>query len=252
MKMKAIVLIVCLMSGMFFGANAQSLTAKEIIKKADDKNRGESSKGEMTMSVVRPKWDRTVTMKVWTKGTEKSLILITAPQADKGQVFLKLHTEMWNWIPSIQRMMKIPPSMMMQSWMGSDFTNDDLVKESSIIKDYNHKLIGSENIRGKDCYKLELIPKDEAPVVWGKLIVWVTKDGFDQWRVEFYDEDNDLVSTQNSYDIKKMGDREIPTRIEIIPADEPGHKTILVIKNMEYNIPIDDGFFSQQNMKRVR
>jgi outer membrane lipoprotein-sorting protein len=252
MKMKAIVLIVCLMSGMFFGANAQSLTAKEIIKKADDKNRGESSKGEMTMSVVRPKWDRTVTMKVWTKGTEKSLILITAPQADKGQVFLKLNTEMWNWIPSIQRMMKIPPSMMMQSWMGSDFTNDDLVKESSIIKDYNHKLIGSETVRSKDCYKIELIPKDEAPVVWGKLIVWVTKDGFDQWKVEFYDEDDDLVSTQNSYDIKKMGDREIPTRIEIIPEDEPGHKTILVIKSMEYDIPIDDGFFSQQNMKRVR
>ena len=174
------------------------------------------------------------------------------PANEKGQTFLKRGTEMWNWVPSIERMIKLPPSMMMQSWMGSDFTNDDLVKQSSIVEDYHHKLLGEENIRGKQCYKIQMIPKEEAAVVWGKIILWVTKDGFDMWKGDYFDEDDELVHTENAYDIKKMGDRMIPTRMEIIPADKKGHKTELIIEEMIFNKPIDDSFFSQQNMKRIR
>jgi len=140
----------------------------------------------------------------------------------------------------------------MQSWMGSDFTNDDLVKQSSIVKDYTHTLLGEETIREQECYKIELIPHPDAPVVWGKIISWVTKDGFNSWKVEYYDEDGFLVNIQNSSDIKDFGDRQLPSRMEITPADEPEKKTILIFSETIFNKPIDDGFFTQQNMKRIR
>src|SRR5665647_1273952 len=144
--------------------NAQTLTAKEIIQKADDKSRGLTSQGEMTMTIVRPTWTRSMTMKSWGKGTSYAMILITSPAKDKGQVFLKIKTDMWNWVPSIEKMIKIPPSMMMQSWMGSDFTNDDLVKESSVVIDYTHRLLTKETLREKMCYKKELKPLHDAAV----------------------------------------------------------------------------------------
>ncbi|MBT4339587.1 MAG: outer membrane lipoprotein-sorting protein, partial [Bacteroidetes bacterium] len=171
---------------------------------------------------------------------------------EKGQVFLKRGKEMWNWMPSIDRMIKIPPSMMMQGWMGSDFTNDDLVEQSSSVKDYKHTLLGKSIVREVLCYKIELIPKEDAPVVWGKIIMWITVDGFDTWAAEYYDEDNELVNVEKAYDIKTMGDRTIPTRIEIIPVGKKGEKTILQIIDMKFNEKLEDDFFSQQNMKRIR
>jgi outer membrane lipoprotein-sorting protein len=232
--------------------SAQNYTAKEIIKLADDKNRGLSSKGEMTMTIVRPDWTRSVNMKSWSKGNDFAMVLITAPPKEKGQVFLKRRSEMWNWVPSIDRMVKIPPSMMLQSWMGSDFTNDDLVQQSSIVKDYTHKLLGKENIRGLECYKIELIPLPDATVVWGKIITWITTSGFDMWKSEYFDEDMLLINIENAYDIKNNGDRLIPTRMEIEPVTKKGQKTILTINNMLFNIPIEESFFSQQNMKKIR
>lgn len=233
------------------GLVAQELTAKEIVAKADKKNRGETSQGLMEMKIIRPDWERTVEMKNWSQGDDYFMIYITEPAKDKGQVFLKRQKEMWNWVPSIERMIKIPPSMMMQSWMGSDFTNDDLVKQSSIVVDYIHELLGEEEIRGQLCYKIQLIPSPDAPVVWGKIISWITKDGFNVWKNEYYDEDNYLVNIENAYDIKDFGDRTLPSRFEIVPADEEGKKTILTMKDLIFNKPIDNNFFSQQNMKSI-
>jgi outer membrane lipoprotein-sorting protein len=207
--------------------------------------------GEMTMTIVRQKWERTISMKSWSKGDKYFLIYITAPAKEKGQVFLKVDKEMWNYVPTISRMIKIPPSMMMQSWMGSDFTNDDLVKQSSIVVDYDHHLLAEETIRGKECYKLELIPHEDAAVVWGKIISWITKDGYDLWKSEYYDEEGELQNIENAYDIKDMGDRKIPTRMEIIPVDKEGQKTVLNIISTTFNKPIEDSFFSKQNMKKV-
>ncbi len=230
----------------------QAQDIKEIVKQADEKFRGNSSEGEMTMIIKRPSWSRTVSMKNWTLGDEYSLIYITAPAKEKGQVFLKRQKDMWNWVPNIERMIKIPPSMMMQSWMGSDFTNDDLVSQSSLVNDYTHKLLGEETIDGYLCYKVELIPHDDAPVVWGKIIMWISKDD-DYWlKTEYYDEDNFLVNTEILSDVKKMDDRTMPTRMEMIPADEEGHKTIIIFDKMKFNIKLKESFFSQQNMKRIR
>ncbi len=180
-KTNLILLAIILLS---LPAIAQELTAKEIVDKADKKNRGDTQQGTMEMKIVRPDWERTVEMKSWSKGDDYFIIYITAPAKDKGQVFLKRKKEIWNWVPTIDRMIKIPPSMMMQSWMGSDFTNDDLVKQSSIVKDYTHTLLEEEVVREQLCYKIELIPHPDAPVVWGKIISWITKDGLNLWKSE--------------------------------------------------------------------
>ncbi|WP_297095937.1 outer membrane lipoprotein-sorting protein [uncultured Draconibacterium sp.] len=229
---------------------AQDMTA--IVKQADEKFRGESSRGEMTMIIERPGWSRTVSMKNWTLGNDYSLIYITAPAKEKGQVFLKRDKEMWNWVPNIERMIKIPPSMMMQSWMGSDFTNDDLVKESQMAKDYSNKLLGEEEVDGYSCYKIELIPHEDAPVVWGKVIMWISKEELHWLKAEFYDEDGYLVNTEILTDVKMMDDREMPTRLEMIPADEEGNKTVMIFDKIEFDVDLKESFFSQQNMKRIR
>lgn len=231
-------------------SNAQDIT--EIIRKADEKFRGESSQGTMTMIIERPTWSREVTMKNWTLGNNFSMIYITAPAKEKGQVFLKRHSEMWNWVPTIERMIKIPPSMMMQSWMGSDFTNDDLVRESSLTEDYSQQLLDEETVQGMECYKAELIPYDDAPVVWGKIIMWISKKEYHWLKAEYYDEDGFLVNTEILSQIKQMDDRTMPTRLEMIPADEEGNKTILIFDEIKFNVDLEESFFSQQNMRRIR
>ena len=226
--------------------------AAEIIKKADDKVKGSSSIATMTMKIVRPTWERTISMKSWGKGTDYSLTIVTAPAKEKGQTFLKRQNDLWSWNPTIARMIKLPPSMMSQGWMGSDYSNDDILKESSIIVDYTHTLIGSENISGKDCYKIKLTPKENAAVVWGSIIKWITKDSYLQLKTQYFDEDGELVKTEIGSEIKKMDDREIPTKMEIIPEDNKGNKTIVTIDSIDFDAEINDDFFSQQNMKKIR
>lgn len=230
----------------------QDLTAREIIKKSDEKMRGESSRGEMKMTIIRPTWTREMSMKVWSLGDDYSLILVTAPARDKGTAFLKRDKEIWNWQPTIDRVIKLPPSMMMQSWLGSDFTNDDLIRESSILEDYEHRLLGSEVIDGRDCYQIEMIPKEEAAVVWGKVIVWIDKVEFIQLKTEFYDEDDYLVNTMLGKKIKDLGGKQLASVLEVIPADEEGHLTRIEYVSLVFDESIQESFFSVQNMKRVK
>lgn len=252
-KFRSIAVILLIIS--FSGTSqifSQSLSAKEIVKKANDKVNGTTSQGTMKMTIVRPDWSREVEMKSWSKGTDYYLIYITAPVKDKGQVFMKRQQDMWNWMPSINRMIKLPPSMMGQSWMGSDFTNDDLVRMNSIIDDFTHEIVGNETIDGLECYIIELIPKPEAAVVWGKIRLWISKNEFYELKGEYYDEDLSLVNTMTSSDIKLMGDRMLPSKTIMEPVDKPGNQTILESIDIIFDKPIDESFFSQQNMKNVR
>ena len=230
---------------------AQAQDATEIVRKADEKMRGQSSKAEITMQIIRPSWQRSISMKAWSKGTDYSLIVITAPARDEGTAYLKRGNEIWNWLPDINRTIKMPPSMMSQSWMGSDFSNNDLVEESSIVTDYNHSLVGDSTISGYDSYKIEMQPKPQAPVVWGKLISYISKDEYLQLRTEFYDEDGELIKVMEGSEIRELGGRTIPTKMEMIPMDEKNHKTVLTYKDIEFNIDVSSNFFSIQNMKRV-
>lgn len=226
--------------------------ATEIVKKADELMRAKSSYTEMTMKIVKPDWTREMSMKVWALEPDYALILITSPARDKGTVTLKRKNEVWNWLPSAQKVIKIPPSMMLQSWMGSDFTNDDLVRESSVINDYTHKIIGEEKLYGYDCYKILLTPKPQAGVVWSKIITWITKDTYLQPLVEYYDEDNQVVKKFVGSELKLMDGRKIFTHWEMIPLDKPGSKTVMDYNKIQFNIKIDESFFSEQNMKKVR
>ncbi len=233
------------------GTFAQDAT--EIVKKANDKMQGEiTSQSIMTMTIVRPTWERKISFKSWTKGRDYSLALITSPPKEQGQTFLKRENEMWSWNPTINRLIKLPPSMMSQGWMGSDFSNDDLLKESSIVVDYTHKITGDTTIDGRDCYQIELIPHENAAVVWGKIIMNISKKEYLEMENKYYDEDGYLVKTETASDIKVMDGRLIPSQFELIPADKPGNKTIIKMDEIQFNKPIPDAFFSQQNMKRVR
>lgn len=233
-------------------AFSQTITAKEIITTMNDNRYGGRLKSEMKMTIIRPSWTRTMQMKTWSDGEDYSLILLTAPAREKGISYLKRHREMWNFQPSIDRTIKMPPSMLMQSWMGSDFKNDDLVRQASVVVDYTHKLLGEEMIEGRNCYKVALTPLSDAAVVWGKVLMWVDKKDFLNLKTEFYDEDAYLVNTMLGKNIKKMGGRLMPSRLELIPAEEEGHKTIMEYLSLELNVKMDARFFSVQNMKRIR
>lgn len=231
-------------------SNAQDAT--EIVRQADQKMRGESSYAEMSMTIIRPDWTREISMKTWALGTEYSLIMITGPARDKGVAYLKRGNEIWNWQPSIDRVVKLPPSMMSQSWMGSDFTNDDLVRESSTVKDFTHTLLGDTTIENRSAYKIELLPKENAAVVWGKILLYISKDQYLQLVTKFYDEDMYLVNTMIASDIRQFGDRQVPSKLTVMPADEEDQKTVLEYQNMEFNINIDPSFFSIQKMKSLK
>lgn len=229
-----------------------SQDATEIVKRADDLMQGATSQIVMEMTIVRPGWQRAVSFKSWGKGRQFSMTLITAPPKESGQSFLKLANDMWSWNPTINRMIKLPPSMMSQGWMGSDYTNDDILKESSIVLDYTHRVTGSEILSGYDCYRIELSPKESAAVVWGKIVLWISKTEYYELRAMYYDEDGNLVKTHNLSDVKFMYDRKIPTLFEIIPADKPTQRTMVRIISAKFNIPLQDHFFTQQQMKSLK
>ena len=226
--------------------------ATQIIRESEERARGKSLQADFTMQIVRPDWSREMSLKSWGKGPDYALVLVTAPARDKGTANLKRQKELWNWVPSIDRTIKLPPSMMSQSWMGSDFTNDDIIREFSIVYDYTHKVLGSKVIEGRDCYQIEMIPKEDAAVVWGKVHLWIDKKDYLQLRGEYFDEDGDLVNVMQASDIRQLGGRTLPTRMEMIPVEKKGHKTVLIYNNMVFDADISDQFFTVQNMKRVR
>lgn len=233
-------------------APLQGITAKEVVQKADKNMRGETSQATMTIRIVRPTWDREMEMKTWSKGEDYAMILITSPARERGTAFLKRKNEVWNWVPSIERTIKLPPSMMSQSWMGTDFTNDDLVREASAVSDYDHRHLKMDTISGKQCYKIEMIPKASAAIVWEKVLVWIDAEEFLQLKAEFYDEDGELINILNSSQVKEMGGRKITSKLEMIPVDEEGYKTVIFYKDIVFNREMNDDFFTTRNMKRLK
>lgn len=246
---KRVAIAVGLFGLISISVSAQS--AEEIVREAFKKMEGESSRAEITMQIVRPSWERSVSMKSWSMGEDYSLILITAPARDEGTSFLMRENEIWNWLPDVNRTIKMPPSMMSQSWMGSDFSNNDLVRESSVVTDYTYEMLEDSMINGYDCYQIEMTPKPDAPIVWTKVISYISKDEYLNLRAEYYDEDDTLIRTMTGSDVRELGGRLIPAKMEMIPMDEEGNKTVITYQDIEFDIDISEGYFSIQNMKRV-
>lgn len=245
--MKSFVFLLLVM----FSVTIQAQTAYDIVKKADNKLRGNSSLAEMTIRTVRPTWSREMSVKAWVKGEQQALILILAPVKEKGITYLKKKNEVWNWIPKLERVIKLPPSMMSQSWMGTDFTNDDLVKESSMSEDYVHRFLNDTMIAGKPCFQIQSLPKPNSAVVWGMVKVCIDKYDFMELYAEFYDEEGQLINMMKASDVQLMDGRLLPSKLEMIPADKKGQKTVIIYKSILFDRPMPDDIFSLESMKRI-
>lgn len=227
-----------------------SQTADEIVKKAEDILKGNTAHGTMEMTIKTPDYERTLRMESWWIGNDKALVVIKSPAREAGNKTLKIKNEIWNYLKNTETTIKIPPSMMLQSWNGSDFTNDDLVRESNLSKDYNQKIISEENIGSEKCWKIELDPKPEAPVVWGKLYYWIRQKDFIPSLVQFYDEKGNLIRYVKYSDIKNFGSRILPSTWTMFSETKDGHSTSIKILDMEMDIKIPDRIFSFQELER--
>lgn len=239
---------------LFFSTfNICAQDANQILKNSEEKITGiKSSYQEMMIKIVRPKWSKEMTMKGWSIGEDYFTSVILSPAKEKGIVFLKRENEVWNYIPSIERTIKLPPSMMMQNWMGTDFTNDDLVQRSSITDDYANTVIGNEIIDGLDCWIIELIPNEDAAVVWGKLVMWIDKKDYMQLKTQFFDEYDEMVSVMTGKAIKNFDGKKLPAIIEFVPLDKEGNKTIVERLVWKFDIDINERFFLPNYMKNLR
>jgi outer membrane lipoprotein-sorting protein len=233
-------------------AAAADTSGRELIDQVERTLWGRTNHGVSEMTVITPSWKRTLRLHFWMERPERTFIRIDAPAKEAGIGSLRIEDEMWNYLPKIERIIKIPPSMMLQPWMGSDLTNDDLVKESSAVEDYRHTLQGTEAVDGQQVYRVESIPKPDAAVVWGKLIYKIRVDNRLPLRVEYYDERGELIKVLRYEDARKLGGRLIPTRWVVQPKEKPGHRTVFVIKEIDFNTPIADSIFSLRNLQRRR
>jgi hypothetical protein len=231
---------------------SQGQTATEIVKRSEEKIRGDHSYSEISIRIVRPTWEREISLRAWSLEPNYSLMIVDGPARDKGTVFLKRDSELWNYLPNINRNIKLPPSMMGQSWMGSDFSNDDLVRESSAVRDYTHELLGEEVIRGIDCYVIRFVPKPEAAVVWGEIKGYISKENYLQIRTDFFDEDGFHVNRMEGFDIRDLGGRVLPARMRMTPIEEADQYTEMVYKKLDFSVVKEPDFFSLKNIKRVR
>jgi len=236
------------------------LDAREIARRSEDVLRGTSAytEGEMIIRSPRLPAPRTVRFRSWDdRGGDRSFIRILEPAKDRGTGFLKLHPNLWTYIPRVERTMRIPPSMMLQSWMGSDFTNDDLVRESSQLDDYDHRLLRTEpaftGLAGEPprrAYVVEYVPHDDAPVVWGRIVTWIDAERWAPLRQAFFDEDDVKLRVMEFGDLREVDGRLVPHLWVMTPLDKEGHETRIRIHEIEFDAAFDDAIFTTRNLKR--
>jgi outer membrane lipoprotein-sorting protein len=224
------------------------VTAREVLDHVDDLFRGSSSFGTFSMQVVTEHYRREMKMEGWSRGKDHSLVRILAPRKEKGMATLKAGRDIWNYLPKVDRVIKVPSSMMGGSWMGSHFTNDDLVKESRMANDYTYEITFRGDRDGREVIDLTLTPLPEAAVVWGKVTVTVLKEGWIPLSLGYYDEDMDLARTMTYSDVRNLGGRRIPAKIEMRPADKPGEHTEIVYHDIEFDIELSDDLFTLRSL----
>ncbi len=233
------------------GSKAEALDAQSLVEDSFNYMRDKSSVSEVDMTVHRPDWARKMTIKAWTRGRKDSLFYIEAPPKDRGNGTLKKGREMWMYNPKINRVIKVPPSMMSQSWMGSDFSNNDLAKSDSLLTDYTHAITGTENHGGLTVYLIKSMPKPEAPVVWGmqKLkiredLIWLSQ--------EFYDEDLEPVKVMTTLEIQILGGKLYPKIWRMRKVDEDDKYTELNYKFLAFKSALPDNLFTLTSLRKAR
>lgn len=222
------------------------LSAREIVRRSDELLRGEESYAKITMEIVRARWSRKVEMEGWTKGTEEAFIRILSAK-EKGVAFLKKGREAWQYVPTIDRVIKLPPSMMLQSWLGSDFTNDDVVRADSLVVDYEHRIVSE--FEGNAGWVIEAIPLPLAPVVWSKVVFRIRRADYIAERMEFFDEDGVMVKFCTTDDVRSIEGRNVAMRLEMHDAIESGNKTVLTYGDLTFSPKIESDTFSTKHLR---
>ena len=253
MNNNSIICLIVTIAAVFIILNndAEAQSADEWVKAAIEYYRGDASIAVVDMVIHRPKWKRTMTIKAWTRGQKDSLFTIAAPPKDRGNGTLKRGPEMWTYNPKVNRIIKLPPSMMSQAWMGSDFSNNDLAKSDSIIEDYVHTLEGTEIHEGKTVYIIKSMPRPEAPVVWGMQKLKVRSDHI-LLAEEFYDEDLILVKAMTGTDIQLLGGKLFPKLWKIQKADVEDEYTLLDYKELEFKKDLPGKLFTVSSLRSLR
>ena len=230
---------------------AESPDAKDIIRKAMDHYRGLTSFSEMTMTIQRPDWSRSMTMLAWTEGDKQTLVRVTAPRKDVGNGTLSVDGNMWTFTPKINRVIKIPSSMMSQNWMGSDFSNKDISKNTDIIDQYDHRLLEQREHEGHVVYVIESIPHEEAAVVWGREVLAV-RDDWVLLEQQFWDQDDLLVKTLKALEIAEMSGRTVASVIRMSREGQADEWTELRTAAVEFDIELPDNLFTLSNLRNPR
>jgi len=241
----------------------EGLTGHEVSRRADDNLRSDRTYMEARMTVESPRLSapRKIRFISWEdRSAQRSFIRIREPAKDSGTGFLKLHPNLWMYVPRVERTMRVPPSMMLQSWMGSDFTNDDLVRESSEVEDYDHELlgiepalaVGGESEETRRALVLKYIPHEDAAVVWGKIIAWVDIETYAPLRQEFYDEDGTRLRELVFSEHKQDGERSVPHRWTLTPLDKKGHSTSIEVIEMRFDVELDESVFTKRHLQKAR
>ncbi len=240
---------------LFFGffistyADASNLNPRKILDSVDDIYRSNTSHGILTLAVTTTNWQRTLTLEQWSKGKNKHLIKVLKPKKEKDLATLRVDTNVWNYMPKVKKVVKIPSSMMSSSWMGSHFSNDDLVKQSRMVKDYDFS-ISFEGIRdGIDIVEITCFPKMNAAVVWGKVEVIVYREDFIPLRLIYYDEDLNLSRKLEFSNIQIIDNKKIPLKMQMVPENEPGESTTIQWKEIKFDLTISDDFFSLRKLQ---
>ena len=231
-------------------APAPAVDATAIVDRVDRLLRGDSSEGEMSMSVVTRRWTRTLSMTVWSEGTEKALVKVTAPPKEAGTATLKAGNEIWNYLPKIDRTIRVPTSMMMASWMGSHFTNDDLVKESRLIRDYDITTDFSGVRESVEVWQFVLTPRPAAAVVWGRVVLEVRQADLMPTWAKYYGDDGGHKRTLTFSDHRIMGGRLVPARMTVTPTDKPDESTVITYRRLAFDVQLPADTFSLAALKR--
>jgi outer membrane lipoprotein-sorting protein len=232
-------------------AYASERDATAIVKDAVDHWRGLASESVMTMVIHRPDWERAMTMRAWTKGDDRSLVRVLEPKKDRGNGTLTDDNNMWSYSPKVNRVIKIPSSMMGQSWMGSDFSNKDVARADDIVDQYNHSILSVEDVDGVIIYEIESIPHEDAAVVWGREVLSI-RDDHVVITHKFFDQNGELVKTLTSLDIGEMGGRVIATRQRMSKVETPDEWTEIRVDSIDYGVELKDNLFTLSNLRNPR
>ena len=231
-------------------AASSELSAREILDRVDDLFRGDASHGEMTMTITTAHWQRTLSVEFWSRGRDETLYRILAPKKEKGTATLRVGNDLWNYLPKVKRVIKLPSSMLSAAWMGSHFTNNDLVRDSRMADDYTFERTFTGERDGEPVIEITCLPKPDAPVVWGKLVVRVRRSDYQPLATLYYDERLELARTMTFSDVTTLGGRRLPSRMTVVPADEPAERTLVEYDAIDFDPTLEDDLFSLRSLQR--